>query len=236
MLAYKAAKNSDTRVLITLEIPEDAITNINHSNIVVKETAKYRANKAKVLKIEDADGKQYNSATSFWDTSFLYKTGDTIVCKDFDMNLEKFCSTGIHFFLESRCAELYDLPRIQNGIFEEWYETGQLYIKCIYKGGLKNGLYEQWYDDGQKRVECTFVNDRIEGEYKCWYYNGQLLEESIWKNGIKNGPYRLWNSNGQKEYEGNYIDGMLDGLCQSWNEYGHLWVKTVYKRGVIVEV
>jgi antitoxin component YwqK of YwqJK toxin-antitoxin module len=237
MIGYKVAKNDNsTRVLITLKIPEDAITNINRSNIVVKETAKHRANKVKVIKIEDADGKQYNSATSFWDTSFIYKMDDTIVCEDFDMNLEKFCSTGIHFFLTRRCAELYDLLSIENGIFEQWYETGQPSVKCIYKGGLKNGLYQQWYDNGQKTVECLYINDKLEGEYKCWYYNRQLSEEIVWKNGIKNGSYRLWNSNGQKKYEANYIDDNLDGLCQGWNEYGHLMIKTVYKRGVIVEV
>ena len=33
MLGYKVGKHDDTRVIITLEIPEDAITNINRKDI-----------------------------------------------------------------------------------------------------------------------------------------------------------------------------------------------------------
>ena len=66
MLGYKASKNGDTRVIVTLEIPEDAITNMKRKDIVNAETAKYRCNKAKVLKIEDEDGKEYSYATSIY--------------------------------------------------------------------------------------------------------------------------------------------------------------------------
>jgi hypothetical protein len=40
MLGYKIAKSFGKRVVITLEIPEDAITNVKRTNIVHAETAK----------------------------------------------------------------------------------------------------------------------------------------------------------------------------------------------------
>ena len=89
MLGYKIAKSFGKRVVITLEIPEDAVTNLKRSNIVNAETAKYRTMKAKVIKIEDSDGKTYNEAVSFnYDkNSITYKLDEELVCHDFDMNL-----------------------------------------------------------------------------------------------------------------------------------------------------
>ena len=118
MLGYKVAKNGETRVVVTLEIPEDAITNINRINVAVKEYAKYRCNKAKVIKIEDENEKEYTSAKSFnYDKKTLeYVLNDIILVDDYDMNLNNVCSTGIHFFLTYRCAKLYGLYTIENGV------------------------------------------------------------------------------------------------------------------------
>ena len=56
MRAYKVAEHYDERVIVTLEIPSDAITNIYRESVVVMATAKHRANKAFVVNIKDDEG------------------------------------------------------------------------------------------------------------------------------------------------------------------------------------
>jgi hypothetical protein len=60
MIGYKIAKNGDRRVIVTLEIPADALTNMGRSTVAVRETATYRVNKVIVLKIEDSEGNCYD--------------------------------------------------------------------------------------------------------------------------------------------------------------------------------
>jgi len=187
MIGYKAAKVGKTRVLITLDIPEDAITNVARTSVVVKDTAKYRTNKAKVLKIEDEAGKEYTEAiTGFYDLeSLTYRLNELVEVPEYDMNLEEVCSTGIHFFRTKRVAELYDRYSIQNG------------------------LLQRWHANGEKHEESTFVNGRIEGLYQRWYVNGQKKEECIYVNGQREGLYQTWYANGEKEVECTYVNGKI---------------------------
>jgi hypothetical protein len=112
MLGYKIARHGAKRVLITLEIPEDAKTNLYRPSIVNKETAKYRTNKAKVLKIEDADGKSYDTATTsiYNKKKLTYRVGEVVEEPAFDPMLEVVCTEGIHFFLDKHVAELFEMP------------------------------------------------------------------------------------------------------------------------------
>jgi antitoxin component YwqK of YwqJK toxin-antitoxin module len=187
MLGYKVAKSFDKRVVITLEIPEDAITNVKRTNIVHAETAKYRTNKAKVIKIEDSDGKTYEEAVSFqyYNGTLTYNLKQGIRCPDFDMNLEKVCSNGIHFFLTKSLAETYGLKTIENGVLTAWHDNGTKYEETPFVNGKINGTYSCWRDNGTLYNECTYVNGKEHGECHHYgiygnkstivYYNGGLI-------------------------------------------------------------
>ena len=186
MIGYKVAQTTDEkRVIITLDIPEDTYTNMNRTDIVNKDTAKYRANKATVLSIEDENGNMYETATSciHTDKQLTYKVGETVVVEDYDTNIENVCSSGIHYFLNKRVAELYNLPKIENGLYQVWYDNGQKLMECTYINGKLEGLYQRWHNNGQKWVECTHVNDILEGLYIIWFANGQKQTEYTYVNG-----------------------------------------------------
>jgi antitoxin component YwqK of YwqJK toxin-antitoxin module len=185
MLAYKAAKNGETRVLITLEIPDDALTNMNRSSVVIKETAKYRANKANVLKIEDADGNLYETAESgFYEKKkILYKVGETVECPDYDMDAEKVCSKGIHFLLNREVAEQYELHYIPSGVRILYHENGVKQSECTFVNGLTTGLYQTWYPSGQQEVKCMVIKGVNHGLYQRWLPSGQIEKEILFENG-----------------------------------------------------
>lgn len=209
MIGYKVAKNGETRVVITLDIPKDALTNQDRRSIVNKDTAKYRTNKVIIRSIKDETDKQYDTANSFcYDKkSLTYIVGQTYTITDYDSESEKVCSTGIHYFLNRRVAELYDLDKIENGLYEAWHENGQKRIECMYMNSKLEGLCKVWYENGQKRVECTYVNSKLEGLCQVWYENGQKRIECTYMNGRKEGLYREWHENGKKSLEYTYVNG-----------------------------
>lgn len=185
MFGYKVAKNGDTRVIITLEIPEDALTNITRKGIVNPETATYTTNKAIVLSIEDEDENQYTSAVSgFYKSKPLtYTVGQSVTVEDYSTLSEMECFKGIYFFLDKRIAKLYEKD-IENGLCQEWYKNGQLYIECTYKNSKLDGLYQLWYSNGDKAEEYTYKDDKMDGLFQAWDQNGIKDVDIVYKNGI----------------------------------------------------
>lgn len=98
LIGYKACRDKDKDILVTLEIPKGAIVfSINGD--------KYRTNKAKVIDIEGSDrGKSYFRNTSYY-------VGDTITVYDFNCQYNVECSNGIHFFMNKTAAYKYMLRK-----------------------------------------------------------------------------------------------------------------------------
>ena len=259
MIGYKVAHSTDEkRVIITLDIPDDACTNMNRTDIVNKDTAKYRTNKATVLSIEDENGNMYETATSsiYTNKPLTYKVGETLVVDDYDTNIETVCSSGIHYFLNKRVAELYNLPKIENGLYQQWHTNGQKRVECTYVNDKPEGLYRSWHYNGQKWVECTnvngkceglcqqwhtnghkrtertYVNGKLEGLYQSWYENGQKREQCTFINGNLEGLCQTWYPTGNKRSESTYVNGKLEGLYQEWHENGQKWVECTYVNGI----
>ena len=235
-IGYKFARADGVRVIVTLEIPEDAITNINRNNVAVKEYAKHRCNKAKVLKIEDEDGKEYSSARSYcyFKKSLEYILNDTIVVDDYDMDLDEVCASGIHFFLTRRRAELFGVGSIQNGLYTSWYDNGNKNEEYTYVNGQRHGLCQAWYEYGQKYEDCTYVNGLLQGLCQKWYDNGKKYLECTYVDGQRNGLYQWWHDNGQKCVESIYLNNQLHGLYQRWGYKGDKIEECMYENGVIV--
>ena len=80
--------------IIKLLIPDDAIRSSATSR-------KCRANKAKVLEIQNVDGEKtdISSVESDYDSSFVYVVGQEITVPDFEENRFIECASGIHFFI-----------------------------------------------------------------------------------------------------------------------------------------
>ena len=98
-IGYKKCRNN---LIVELEIPEDAYRCSATSK-------KCRCSKAKVLSITNLDGSESTSnvAVSKYDSSFVYRIGETVEVTDFDQNRWNECSTGIHFFMNRKDAVKY---------------------------------------------------------------------------------------------------------------------------------
>ena len=211
MLGYKIAQNKDfKRVLVTLEIPKDAKTNLNRRYIANKYTSKYRCNKAKVLKIED-EIQEYQEANSIYDNTFIYIVGEDVVEKNYDEQNEVICGKGLHFFLDKQVALFYDLDisKMKEGVYCQYYDDGQKMIEFIYKDGKRDGLCRIWHENGKLKEECLFKKGKKEGLYKSWWSNGKTMVECNYLEGKKVGIYKEFNKKGYIEYETTY--------CSPWS-------------------
>jgi antitoxin component YwqK of YwqJK toxin-antitoxin module len=101
----------------------------------------------------------------------------------------------------------YKLPNgKEEGLYQSWYNNGQLMEKYSYINGKKEGLYQLWYDNGQLHKRYNFINNEVEGLYQSWYDDGNLGDEGKYINGKKEGLYKSWYNNGQLYEECKYIN------------------------------
>jgi len=92
---------------------------------------------------------------------------------------------------------------IENIIYqqiEEYHPNGDLKCKYTVRFGERHGLYQEWWDDGQMKEESNWTDGLKDGLYQRWC-SGVLRkkeEESVWKMGEKEdlyqGLYREVNS------------------------------------------
>jgi antitoxin component YwqK of YwqJK toxin-antitoxin module len=244
MLAYKLGINSGNRVLITLEIPRDAKTNMERSSIFDRRYAQYRANKVIVRKIEGLDGKELPTANSIGFVDILtYNVGDTLESM-FEKDIEKVCASGIHFFLEKKVALNYGYesePRrigfvqpwkkMLNGVVELWHENGARKAMATFRDGKRNGQYLSWHTNGERYVEATLVNGEFDGRYVSWYDNGGLYLDMNYRMGKLDGECRGYHKNGKMSNLKNYVNGVENGIFTSWYETGQKIEEYFYVNG-----
>ncbi len=106
IIGYKKArlyKTVGVHVIVKLLIKSDA----KRSNATGR---KCRCNECIVLDITDLNGNQIDPdliVVSVYDSSFIYKIGETIKVDNFDDDRWNECSSGIHFFITRQEAKNY---------------------------------------------------------------------------------------------------------------------------------
>lgn len=101
------------------------------------------------------------------------------------------------------------------GVYEEYFETGDIKIKCAYdKKGERHGKYESFREDGSVERYCEYFHGRLHGEY---YLSDDAMtqrakEITSYKNGSRHGKSYLFR-NGALIEENNYINNLKYGDC-----------------------
>ena len=87
-----------------------------------------------------------------------------------------------------------------DGIWEAWYENGQLEYQRNYKNGKQDGLYEEWYEDGQLRYRHNYKDGKQDGVREAWYENGQPEYQHNYKDDQQDGLQKGWYADGRPRY------------------------------------
>jgi antitoxin component YwqK of YwqJK toxin-antitoxin module len=70
-----------------------------------------------------------------------------------------------------------------HGLYESWYQNGQIFIRSNHQNNLLHGLYEEWYPGGQIFICCNYQNNLRHGLYEIWYEPGSLYHRHYFDNG-----------------------------------------------------
>lgn len=119
----------------------------------------------------------------------------------------------------------------QNGLYEEWFEDGQLKDRSHYKDGFKNGLSEEWYPDGTLYQRGTLKDGRYNGFYESWYPNGNRYIRANYTNGSRDGLFEEWYENGLMFDRANYTDRRYNGIREKWYQNGQMSRRIYYEMG-----
>ena len=86
--------------------------------------------------------------------------------------------------------------------------------KKNYKNGQK--IYElevnklsYFYKNGQLKAEGSFVDDKMEGQWKFYRDNGQLWQVGNFQNNEKDGHWLRYDRYGKQEYSAYFENGKL---------------------------
>jgi len=90
----------------------------------------------------------------------------------------------------------------KDGVWTEWFVSGQKKSVTSYKEGTVNGKWIEWHTDGQKWIEASFVDGRADGLAKSWYADGTKKFEILFSGGVKQEETGLWCLGGRKALSG----------------------------------
>lgn len=186
---YKSAGEYIIELYIDTTI---AYSNLNRI-VVNKDYAKYRCSSAFVKRIyHKHTKKEINEIESDRDFDFIYKKGENINVINYDKDINKVSTIGIHFYLSEEAAFFNNLTpwtsedNVDNGYtgnYMQWYDNGQLKISVFCINGKMEGLCYMY--DADKMVICNYKNDKRSGQcivifndgyrLECHYTNGEII-------------------------------------------------------------
>ncbi len=119
--------------------------------------------------------------------------------------------------------------------------TGQ--FQGTYKNGILNGPYTEFYESGKLKLKGIYKNGKKEGFWFLYYYSvkpkklpndndveTKVCEKVFYENNELNGPFSKSYDNDFIFEEGNYLNGKLDGIIKTYDEVYNK--KTKYKNGL----
>jgi antitoxin component YwqK of YwqJK toxin-antitoxin module len=69
------------------------------------------------------------------------------------------------------------------GIWEWFYEDGNIFSRAPYKGGEKEGIEEIFYENGNIRWRIPYKEGKADGIEEWFYPNGNITKTRHWKDG-----------------------------------------------------
>ena len=170
--------------IVVFEKLYDTITNEYRNNVSKYMYAKYRANKLKVIliinKFDPFITIKEIENTSYEDNKIRYEKDKIVEVNDYDMDLNKVCTKGIHYFKTIKQAfywELFKFCPKYTGKLISWYENGNKKEESEYLDGRLAGRFIKYYKNGKKgkkKCEGEYLDDKRIGTWIYYYKSGDI--------------------------------------------------------------
>ncbi|MBP1673568.1 MAG: hypothetical protein H6Q25_1383 [Bacteroidetes bacterium] len=97
--------------------------------------------------------------------------------------------------------------------------------------GMRQGLWKEYYETGELRSLGKYSNSKMVGEWKFFYPNQDIEIIGNYRNGKKDGLWQWFYPNRQLLMEENWEDGVHEGLFVEYDESGKILTKGNYSEG-----
>lgn len=110
------------------------------------------------------------------DKKVFYPNGNLLMVMSYINGKREGISNA--FDINGKIASEYNYSNdiIVSEIAFEYYDTGELNYKRIYKDEKLNGLVTKYYKNGKIELEINFINGVGNGEFNQYYENGNLKQ------------------------------------------------------------
>ena len=77
----------------------------------------------------------------------------------------------------------YDSEGRKQGVWVNYFNTGELWFKGNFKDGVKDGYWESYYDNGSLLAKGNFKNGEKDGFWYEYFRQGGLMNKNFFDNG-----------------------------------------------------
>lgn len=107
---------------------------------------------------------------------------------------------------------IVDDKGLRQGVWKEFYESGEKEADGEYLNGKKTGSWKYYYRNGKLEQAGSYnANGRPDGKWKWYYESGNLRKEDNYSKGKLNGDHLELSDSGKVIIKGQYVDGEEDG-------------------------
>ena len=119
-------------------------------------------------------------------------------------------------------SKLSDADSVKDGLWEEYYDNGQLRSAGNYMDSKKDGLWQEYYENGNMANMVNFNDGKKVGLLKNYYTNGQLKGRINYIEGKEHGMMELYHQNGKLMLEGFFKEANQISVWKYYDEDGKL--------------
>ena len=111
-----------------------------------------------------------------------------------------------------RYEGITDENGLRQGVWKEYYETGELRAKGKYKNSMPIEDWKFYFPDKTVEIEGSYdKKGRKNGEWRWYYPNGELLAVENYESGLLEGEFVEYDEEHNEITKGQYVEGQEDG-------------------------
>ena len=107
--------------------------------------------------------------------------------------------------------------RTFTGVIADRHPSGRLRLVRSVVAGAPTGLWTEWFETGVVRDRTVYRRDIAEGPSEGWHPDGTKAFEGQFMRGRRDGPWRHWGTDGRVEREVVFAADTARTLYASWN-------------------
>ncbi len=105
-----------------------------------------------------------------------------------------------------------DSIRRRQGIWEEYYYSGEIRGKGKYKNDVKTGEWTYYYPNGRIEQKGKYVNGKPDKQWIWYYESGNIMRQENYVRGKREEDFKDYTEDGKILTAGMYIDDKKEGV------------------------